>query len=1378
MNFRLPYKNAVRGALLAFIGIPSVYGAPVINEIHYNPPDNSIRLEFIEIYNPGPKALNLGGWRLSSAVDYLFPESMPLLPGAYLVVSEDPAVLSAIFGISSLGPWTGKLSSDGETVRLRDGTGAVADEADYKVGFPWPVAADGSGSSIELINHSLRNELGSSWRGSEGSPTPGRANSVFAANAPPSIRKVAHSPRTPRTGEPIRVTARVTDPDGVATVALEYQVVAPGSYIPSRLPHPIVRRRIPAALTAPETPLALNPAYSDPSNWTTLPMHDDGTGGDDNSGDGIFSVEIPSQSHRTLLRYRITVEDGLNLATRVPYPDDAALNFACFVYDGVPDYNGHPADDLTRLPVYHVITRDEDWRECYAWSSNNQINQGSGNKDRHFYNWTGTFVYDDIVYDNIRYRLRGANGRYQKGGKRSMRFRFNKGYYMQARRQDGTPFEQKWRTLTTGKGFENRGTLTYSLNEALSMHLWNTIGLPAQDTLWTHLRVIDGADEAPDQWRGDFWGLQYVVETYDVRFLEEHGLPKGNLYKLINQERGWERQQRYQAVHAPTDGSDHDNIENNLTGNSSASFIRSHVDLEKYYLYHGLSEAIRNYDFWPSANKNMAYYFYPDYNAQNGGRGKLWILPWDSDATWGPTFNRGHDVVYNSIFPSASTGGDPAFTPDLWPEYYNTVRELRDLLWQEDQINPLIEEFAEVIAPMIPADSDRWKNAPPDAGNYNALFGKGAISLDALVQDLKDFAFFGGSWPGENVGPGGRAAHLDSLQVAAGEDELIPATPIIAYTGDVGFPSDGLVFESSAYNDPQGDHTFAGMEWRVAEVSPLGTGVTTILPAGSEWKYLDDGSDQGTIWREPAFDDQGWASGGTPAGYGGITGVTAFRTSIDFGGINNDRHETTYFRRGIHIEDPSMLDYIEFGLHLDDGAVVYVNGSEVIRDGFNPDSVVTYDTLADSSGNEGVFDRYRISPSLFLPGENIIAVELHQRTRGSSDLVFDMEVLIKEPLVPAGKELQLEWKPIWESGEQGTFTARQEIPIASIRPNRDYRARVRHLDDTGRWSHWSDPLEFRASEPDTTPYAESIVISELMYHPSRATPAELELGYNDESFEFIEITNIGNSTIDLTGLRFTKGVDFDFLGSDLTSLEAGARALVVANKAAFESRYGTDLLIAGEWESGDRLSNGGERIKLSYGAGVSIRDFDYSDQSPWPSSPDGGGPALTLINPRSNPDHKNPANWRPSNIAGGSPGGEDSTTFASWAAGFGLSIDSPATDTDTDTLGIFREYAQGGSPLAALAGEGLFDIKLEDVVIDKVAVPHLILTVARNLAADDVAFRIETNADLPSEEWEDVTSEFVWHSETQTVNGQSIVRYRSSLLVEEAQYWRIKFLLR
>ena len=113
-----------------------------------------------------------------------------------------------------------------------------------------------------------------------------------------------------------------------------------------------------------------------------------------------------------------------------------------------------------------------------------------------------------------------------------------------------------------------------------------------------------------------------------------------------------------------------------------------------------------------------------------------------------------------------------------------------------------------------------------------------------------------------------------------------------------------------------------------------------------------------------------------------------------------------------------------------------------------------------------------------------------------------------------------------------------------------------------------------------------------------------------------------------------------------------------------------------------------------------------------------------------------------------------------------------------DTLGVFREYSLGGSPAAALPDEGLFDIKLENLVIDKVAVPHLILTAARNLAADDVAFQIERNADSLFGVWEDVTAEFVWHSETQTASGQSVVRYRSPLLAEPNQYWRIRFLLR
>ena len=97
----------------------------------------------------------------------------------------------------------------------------------------------------------------------------------------PAFVKSLTRPKTPTSGETITITARVTDPDGVASVALDYQLVTPGNYRPSHLPHPIVNRRIPAALTNPETPLSENPDYNDPANWITLSMKDDGLGADD-----------------------------------------------------------------------------------------------------------------------------------------------------------------------------------------------------------------------------------------------------------------------------------------------------------------------------------------------------------------------------------------------------------------------------------------------------------------------------------------------------------------------------------------------------------------------------------------------------------------------------------------------------------------------------------------------------------------------------------------------------------------------------------------------------------------------------------------------------------------------------------------------------------------------------------------------------------------------------------------------------------------------------------------------------------------------------------------------------------------------------------------
>ncbi|MDP6945224.1 MAG: lamin tail domain-containing protein, partial [Myxococcota bacterium] len=599
---------------------------------------------FVELYNRGEAPVDLTGWVLENGVHFAFAAGTTIAPGDHLVVAEDPDTLLDVFSAESIGPYQYNLSSEGERVVLRDATDDLVDEVSFGVGYPWPVASGGTGASMELIDPHLDNDLGGSWRASAPVfadsdlriPTPGASNSVAADNAPPQSRQVLHTPQTPKTGEGVIVTVKVTDPQGVGAVSLEYQAVAPGAYIPSRFPVPLDTLE-----DAPDTPMGVNPAYLAPANWEAVDLNDAGEDGDEVAGDNRYAVTLPPQGHRTLVRYRIRVEDLLGAHVTVPYEDDPSLNFAYFVYDGVPDYGEHPAELLESLPVYTLISRPEDVSEVMAYNGYEQFSQqnnGGANEARSAYNWSATFVYDGIVYDHIRWRLRGSYGRYQLAGKRSFRFRFNRGHWLVAKDALGEPYAEPWRTLTTGKGFENRATLTYDLNCVVNNHLMRSVGVPAPYWHWFHFRVLDGVDEAPDPWTGDFWGLHSATETYDKRFLDSHGLPKGNLYKLVYAKSAGVEQRRYQAPDAVSDGSDHDNIEANVTGYSTASYIRAHVNLPNWYAYHAVAEAVRHYDFWPNGNKNQVYYFSPDYEPANSGYGRLWVLPWDSDSSWGPTW--------------------------------------------------------------------------------------------------------------------------------------------------------------------------------------------------------------------------------------------------------------------------------------------------------------------------------------------------------------------------------------------------------------------------------------------------------------------------------------------------------------------------------------------------------------------------------------------------------------------------------------------------------------------------------------------------------------------------------------------------------------------
>ncbi|MBY0503203.1 MAG: metallophosphoesterase [Bryobacteraceae bacterium] len=165
---------------------------------------------------------------------------------------------------------------------------------------------------------------------------------------------------------------------------------------------------------------------------------------------------------------------------------------------------------------------------------------------------------------------------------------------------------------------------------------------------------------------------------------------------------------------------------------------------------------------------------------------------------------------------------------------------------------------------------------------------------------------------------------------------------------------------------------------------------TTFVPVGSVWKYLDNGTDPGTAWRSPSFDDGTWRSGPAQLGYGDGDESTV----VSGGADPNNRPLTTYFRRAFFVSNPAAFGKLLLRLLRDDGAVVYLNGIELHRSNM-PTGAVTAQTPAASAvtgADESLFLSTTFSGASLLSGTNILAVEIHQVNVQSSDISFDLEL--------------------------------------------------------------------------------------------------------------------------------------------------------------------------------------------------------------------------------------------------------------------------------------------------------------------------------------------------------------------------------------------------
>jgi hypothetical protein len=170
-----------------------------------------------------------------------------------------------------------------------------------------------------------------------------------------------------------------------------------------------------------------------------------------------------------------------------------------------------------------------------------------------------------------------------------------------------------------------------------------------------------------------------------------------------------------------------------------------------------------------------------------------------------------------------------------------------------------------------------------------------------------------------------------------------------------------------------------------------------IVPAGAPWRYMDKGTDQGTAWRNPGFDDASWSNGVAQLGYGNGDE----KTVVSYGGNAENKYVTTYFRKKFAVDNAPCLESLTLRLVIDDGAAVYLNGTRILN--YQLATNAAHNTLASPAQLTNVEDTwfsFLVNPMLLVNGTNTLAVEIHQAAVNSSDISFDLQLVAFESTTP------------------------------------------------------------------------------------------------------------------------------------------------------------------------------------------------------------------------------------------------------------------------------------------------------------------------------------------------------------------------------------------
>ncbi|MCB1095706.1 MAG: lamin tail domain-containing protein [Verrucomicrobiae bacterium] len=1242
----------------------------VINEIHYDPADKTVPDEFVELYNSGAQTVDISGWRLGG-VGFTFPPNTSIAPEAFLIVAESPETLLASFGAQALGPWAGSLSNGGEKLSLEDASGKIVDVVDYQSGYPWPSRAAGGGSSMELINPSLDNDLAGSWRSSQ---PPGALPELTYISS--SADGWHFKKGTAEASDPIDAW-RLPEYDAAAWEMAKLPVGFGGVGSPGvewsteladmQSSYSSVFLRSEFEVAPGEIPSALQLGY----------IIDDGVVVWIN-GTEVFRLNVTdepsfdteasasSKESNTLTKTEITgvagaFREGTNVIAIQAF--NGTIGGSDFGVDielvrptiegGAPDPTpGRPNSVLAdNLPpqTRQVSHTPNDPKAGDAVTVSVKVTDADG-----------------VAALSLSYQV------------------VEPGAYIR-KTDDGYEDAASWTTISMTLSTTEADTYIATIPADVQLHRRLVrYRISATDNAGLSVTIPYADDEQPNfayyvyngvpEWSGaDRPGTSETVK-FPIAALTH--LP---VYQLIADATDVNRSQYQSAFEGRHffgtlvyDGVVYDHIEFSNRGEFSTyqsgknkwriHFTRNHdlIARDNYGKKYATKIKTMNMNAcaspWVPANRGMA-----------GMEEALGFKLYQLAGTPAPDT---HWLHFRVVDDAEEAPADSQYNGDLWGLYLFV--EYPDSRFLSSRKLPDGNTYK------IEGGSGDKKNQgptqPTNTSDWTSFLGQSrrAQTTEWWRENFDLSAYYGFRAVNRIVGnidiregwnhyfyhnPDGHWApipwDLDMLTM-----------PETHWSGTIDqkacLRNDDIEIEFKnrcrelvdLLVSDKGD--FGGQVAQVVEelatiVNPPDLALTMVDVDQFMWNNhpKSTGGHKGAFYRTPM----------NQSFQGGV--VRRVLATADHEGYEKYLKDftTDTDQDGWKIGDGDQNGY----------------GFEYLSLEANDDAIPQKPMVTYSGGVGFPLDQLRFSSDAYTSATGTAFGTRQWRI-----------ARIYNPATPdyeAGTPWKYEMETVWDAEpiiEVGTTTV--QIPADALKPGATYRVRSRVLDSGGRASHWSDAVEFVAGTPDTSPY-NGLAITEVMYYPSDASDAERAAGFTTSDFEFIEIHNSGTTPIDLTVLSITKGVDFDFADGTLAQLAPGDYALIVADAAAFAARYGAGMPVAGQWGN-DKLSNSGETIAITFGKGNVVLEFAYEAAAPWPVAMRGqslvlnagGDPTLSTSWVNAAPS--------PGSDGENNPGGGG---YAVWATSYFGSPDAenaaPDLDADGDGAANAVEFVLVSDPL-------------------------------------------------------------------------------------------------